>query len=425
MAHILLIDVPGGNDFTVLEDALAVGHEVTFFTSDLSHYERQGEVSGRHLRSARKIVEIRPFRFDQFEEQILAIHAQAPFDAVICLIDIRQIEASRIAERLGLRYLNPKTARLMRDKFSVRQKLADVGIRQPAFAFANDVGSIREAVSRIGFPTVIKPADGYGSQNISIVRSEDDLEVICADFDHNQSNPTDYGLGVKANNRFSVEQYVEGALIGCDVFSDGKDRLLIGVNEKLMYPLPSFAIKGGHFPSNNFDMDALRSYAFAILDAVDFDIGAAHIEMIVADGVPYLVEVNARLVSAQIPFQMGYALERSLYVDLMDLHLGVATGRMVPFHAHGVCAIRWIVADKSGVLKTVRLPEEPGPGIRRVILFKLDGDTVRPPISNGDRIGYVMAAAQTAAEAADLAESYIARCDVVLEPEGRHGMRTP
>jgi hypothetical protein len=73
MAHILLIDVPGGNDFTVLEDALAMGHEVTFFTSDLSHYERQGEVSARHLRSARKIIEIRPFSYDQFEKQILAI----------------------------------------------------------------------------------------------------------------------------------------------------------------------------------------------------------------------------------------------------------------------------------------------------------------------------------------------------------------
>ena len=416
MAHILLIDVPGGNDFTVLEDALAVGHQVTFFTSDLSHYQRQGEGSKRLLESARKIIEVNPFSYDRFEGEVLAAHEQAPFDAVICLIDIRQIEASQIAERLGVRYLNPQTARLMRDKFNVRKQLAEVGIRQPAFAFADDVAGVREAVAKVGFPVVIKPADGYGSQNVSIMWSSDDLEVFCLGFERTQSIPADYGLGVSANNRFSVEQYIEGALIGCDVFSDGKERFLLGVNKKLMFPLPSFAIRGGHFPSHNFDTGMLRDYAFAILDAVNFDFGAAHIEMIVSDGVPYLVEVNARLVSAQIPFQMGYALERSIYVDLMDLHLGVAICDMPPFHARWVSAIRWIVADRPGTLEAVDLPEEPGSGIRRVVLFKIFGDAVRPPITNGDRIGYVIATAATAGNAAALAEAYVARSAVRITP---------
>ena len=36
VAHLLLLEAPGGNDFTVLEDAVGMGHQVTFFTGDLA-----------------------------------------------------------------------------------------------------------------------------------------------------------------------------------------------------------------------------------------------------------------------------------------------------------------------------------------------------------------------------------------------------
>ncbi len=408
MAHILLIDVPGGNDFTVLEDALRDGHEVTFFTSDLAHYQAQGEITASHLSLAHEVVEVAPFTFDHLEQAVLPRHAQKPFDAVICIIDIRQVEASQIAERLGLRYFSPETALLMRDKFNVRQKLNEAGIKQPAFGLAQTVSEIREVVSKIDFPVVVKPVDGYASQNISIIRSEIEFDIFCSEFENNYAGPTDYGLGVHANNRFSVEQYIEGTLIGCDVFSDGEDRVLIGINEKLMFPLPSFAIRGGHFPSHTFDTELIRSYAFSILDALGLNFGAVHIEMIVSDGVPYLVEVNARLVSAQIPFQMAYALERSLYLDLIDLHLGVPILGFAPFDEHWVSVIRWIVADRSGILQAIHSPSVPDPAIRRVIFFKAKGDAVCPPMSNGDRIGYVIATAPNADDAAKLAENYVA-----------------
>ncbi len=415
MAHLLLIDVPGGNDFTVMEDAVAAGHEVTFVTSDLSHYERQGELTARLLALASSVIEVKPFVYERFEEAILKQHTAKALEAVICLIDIRQIEASRIAHRLGLPFLSLETTRLMRDKVNVRQHLHEAGIRQPAFGLAHSVTDVRAIVADIGFPVVVKPADGYASQNVSMLKSLADLEAFCIGFETQQLHPTDYGLGVHANNRFSVERYIEGTLIGCDVFSDGTERILLGVNEKLMFPTPSFAIRGSQFPSSRFATDAVRDYAFALLDAVDYDFGPAHIEMIVADGVPHLVEINARLVSAQIPFQMGYALGRSIYIDLIDLHLGIPIKAMLPFDRVGISVIRWIVADRSGTLEALHLPE-PDANIKRVTLFKQLGDAVRPPISNGDRIGYVIATAATAATATLSADTYVE--DAILDIAG-------
>src|SRR5664279_1514104 len=124
MAHLLLLEVPGGNDFSILEDAVGAGHDVTFFTGDLEHYCRQGEATRSKLALARDVVEVNPFDYAGFERAALSTSGHHAFDAILCLVDIRMIEASRLAETFGLRFLNAATTRMMRDKFSVRDALA-------------------------------------------------------------------------------------------------------------------------------------------------------------------------------------------------------------------------------------------------------------------------------------------------------------
>jgi biotin carboxylase len=415
MAHVLLFDVPGGNDFTVLEDAVALGHRVSFVSGHLDHYRAQGAATGASLALASRCAGVTPFTYEALERAVLAIHAEDPIDAVICLIDIRLIEAARIAARLGLRFLSPDTACLMRDKAAVRRRLAEKSVRQPAFALAEDAAGIVAAVRAIGFPTVVKPADGYGSQDIHLIRTEADLAALTSSVALAALRPTDYGLGVAASGRYSIERYVTGRMIGCDVFSRDGQRAFIGINDKRMFPPPSFAIRGSCFPSAAYDRDAIERYAFEILDAVGFDCGAAHIEMIVADDGPHLVEVNPRLVSAQIPHQMGYALGRSLYADLIALHLGEPFMQLHHVEPDAYAAIRWLVADRPGQLQDIGFPQGPDPAIKRVVCFKGQGDPVRPPLNNGDRIAYVIATGPTQPDAEASADAYIASTTVAVD----------
>ena len=414
MAHLLLLDVPGGNDFTVLEDAISMGHEVTFYTSDLKHYHRQGEITEACLNLARETVEIRPFDYAALECSVVERHRTKPFDAILCLIDLHVIAASRLAERLGLRFLNSASAQLMRDKFSVRKILAKKGIRQPRFALANTIEELRQAITEVGYPALVKPSDGYGSQNIFLLHTEKDFNTHAETFVQIAQNPTDYGLGIHANNRFLVEQYMAGHFIGCDVFSDGQARKFLGINDKRMFPPPSFAIRGSCFPSSRYDILKINDYVSAILDAVNFNFGAAHIEIMMTEEEPYLVEVNPRLVSAQIPYQMGYALERSIYADLINLHLGVPISSLPDEVPGWFSAIRWITANRQATLENIRLPEPTDPMVRRVTLFKAPGDDVRPPINNGDRLGYVIAVGKTQEAAEQLADRYVKDTHVEL-----------
>ena len=63
----------------------------------------------------------------------------------------------------------------------------------------------------------------------------------------------------------------------------------------------------------------------------------------------------------------------------------------------------------------LQLPEHVDESIRRVVLFKETGDAVRPPIHNGDRIGYVIAVGDTQTAAEEIADRYVQDALVILK----------
>lgn len=404
MAHLLIIELPGGNDTDIIQAALERGDSFTFLTADLVLYQKQAPVHAL-LQYAHACIEVPNFDMHEVVARVQAAHQVIPFEAVLCLLDIRLIEAATLAKQLGLKYLNPISAKLLRDKFSVRQRLQERGIAQPLFALATSNETLKQAVAEIGLPVLIKPSDGYGSQNIVMIEFEEDLAPWMSPLEDMLPSRADYGLGVKANDRLLVEQYLKGVVIGCDTLTQNGEHTLIGVNEKLFFEPPSFAIRGGCFTPNQGQFKAIEAYVFALLDAVDFDCGAAHIELMLHGNGLHLIEINPRLVGAKIPRLISLACKRSIHSDLIDLHLGRS---VAPFsQVSEVAVTRWLVATQTATLAKVESPATHHPRIACVELLKQTGDSVRPPLENADRIGYVMSCAPTRIEADAAAEDFI------------------
>ena len=404
MAHLLIVELPGGNDSDIIQAALERGDSFTFLTADLAMYQQQPAVNAL-LQHAHACINVSSFDMQAVESHVLAAHKAKPFDAVLCLLDIRLIETATLAQVLGLKYLNLKSAQLLRDKFSVRQRLQERGIAQPLFALATSNEELKQAVDQIGLPVLIKPSDGYGSQNIVLIEHEEDLAPWMSPLEEMLPSCADYGLGVKANDRLLVEQYMTGVVIGCDTLTQNGQHTLVGVNEKLFFEPPSFAICGGCFTPNNGQFKAIEAYVFALLDAVDFNCGATHIELILHNDGISLIEINPRLVGAKIPRLIRLACKRSIHSDLIDLHLGRSLFAFS--EASEVAVTRWLVANQTANLDRVELPATDDPRIAWVELLKHEGDHVRRPMENSDRIGYVMSCASTRDEATAVAENFI------------------
>ena len=412
MAHLLIIELPGGNDTDIIQAAIDRGDEFTFLSAQLDYYRSQSKVNAI-IALAFEQIEIPAFDYIEVESRILESHERHPYEAVLCLIDIRLTEAARLSEKLGLEYLNVTSARLMRDKYRVRCKLNEKGIVQPEFVLATSNDDLKRAVEHLGLPVLIKPADGYGSQNIVVLRYPEDLDPLLSPLENLLPCKADYGLGVVSNDRLLVERFMEGQVIGCDTLTaDGKHKLL-GIHEKLFFESPSFAIRGGCFTPNRSEFEAIENYIFTLLDAVGFNCGATHTELMLTAEGPRLIEINPRIVGAKIPRLVGLALNRSMHKDLIKIHLGLGLP-YIPDDSSMVAVSRWIVADQAGVLDSVVLPTSVDDHVRSVEILKKSGAFIRPPLENADRIGFVMVTASSKSEAEQIADDFVAQTVIKL-----------
>jgi biotin carboxylase len=412
MSHLLIIDLPGGNDTDILAAALAGGHRFSFLTADPAHYRTQHEVAAL-LAQAEAVIDAESFAMPALIPRLMALHRANRFDAVLCLQDLRIVEAADIARALGLRHLNPGTARMARNKAEVRRRLNAAGLPQPVFTEVRGPAELIAAAETMGLPLLVKPIDGFGSQNIFALRSPEDLAALRLAPEIIADGPGHYGLGVAAGGAMLVERLLEGRLLGCDTLTvDGRHRLL-GVNEKLLFPAPSFAIRGGCFTTACGQFGEIEAYAFRLLDAIGFDQGAAHIEiMLTAEG-PALIEINPRLVGAKIARLLSAALGRSVHADLIALH---AEGRLPPPSTAPTHAVtRWLAAPCAGVLREIGLPEITAPGFVGATLMARPGDAVTPPYDNADRLGCVITCDTNRPAAEALAEEIVGGAHVRMD----------
>ncbi|MDE2303736.1 MAG: ATP-grasp domain-containing protein, partial [Sphingomonadales bacterium] len=345
MSHLLVIELPGGEDGDILVAAREEGHRVSLLTADPAHYRRQPALAAL-LEGCEQVIDAGDFAQAAPLPRLLALHAASRFDAVLCLQDLRIIEAARIARALGLAHLNPATAALCRDKAAVRARLAAAGIAQPPARRVRGPRGLIAAAEALGPPLVIKPIDGFGSQNIFALRDAADLALLRARPEIIAGAPGGYGLGVAARGALLVERMLTGELVGCDTFTAAGRHHLLGVNHKQMFTPPSFAIRSGCFCPNTGQYAAIEAHVCALLDAIGFNHGAAHIELMLTDAGPVLIEINPRLVGARLPRLISAARRRSIHSDLIALHLEGALPR--PAVAPRCAATRWLAAPRAG-----------------------------------------------------------------------------
>lgn len=414
MGHLLVIDLPGGNDGDVLSTAYGLGHRVTFATADPGHYRAQAPLAGLLARAGALVA--LPADGADWDVPLAALHRADRFDAVLCLQDLRLIESARLARTLGLPQLSPQAAVLCRDKAAVRAHLVAAGIPQPPFACVapGSKGGRRliEAVARVGLPAIIKPVDGFGSQHVFALRHDADLVILQQLADLVAQGPGDYGLGTAAQGALLVERLLAGPLMACDVMRSGGRQVLLGVHEKIMAAPPSFAVLGSCFTANCGQFAALEGWLARVLDAVGFDFGAAHVELVMTREGPQLVEINPRLVGAGLVRQLDAALGRSVVADLIAMHL---TGRLpglaaAPRHA----VTRWLLAPEAGVLSGIDWPACADPALIAIVPHAHTGDTVRPALDNADRLAMVLTAGTDRDHLTGLAKSTVVRAQVSL-----------
>ncbi|MFJ9742817.1 acetyl-CoA carboxylase biotin carboxylase subunit family protein [Streptomyces sp. NPDC101166] len=239
-----------------------------------------------------------------------ALHGECRVDGVLTFSENALRAGAAVAEKLGLPFNSPATARRLTDKYLQREALAAAGVPCPRFHPVRTADDLTPAAETVGFPAVLKPMRGGGS---ALTRRVDLPAELLAAWDEAAAflgalDGLDRAHRLLADTEsphMILEELLTGVERGDDprygdyvsvesLVSDGTVRHL-AVGDKL--PLsPRFRENGQVHPSvlPAAEQARITDMAAAALKALGVTEGVTHTELkLTAEG-PRVIEVNGR-----------------------------------------------------------------------------------------------------------------------------------
>ncbi|GAA1653218.1 ATP-grasp domain-containing protein [Catellatospora bangladeshensis] len=398
-AHLLFVESNrSGFGRSLIEYAVDAGCEVTF-ASHLPEYflDRDETPETSFLARCKNIIRIDTHNnLHLLYDNLARYCADAGVHAVIATSDAEIVQAAHIAARAGLFGTAPGAVEAANLKHLTRGALAAAGVPQPAFRVVPTVEEAVTAAAEIGFPCVVKAVDASDSISVTLASCADDVRRAHAE--HFRTGM--YSREVRKLGVMLVEEFVAGPLYSLEVLADRGVYRVLGVTDRLLSAPPVFVELGAGFPVTGGPAPALTAAGLAALRAIGYDNGPAHIEMVLAADGPRIIEINPRIIGNSIPDVIARCMDIDIRRTLLELYLG--RGLPGEFVVGRAGYTRSIAAGAAGVLREVTVGDLPDDV--EVHLKDRLGAPVRPPQTNQDRLGRVVAYAPTVEQARVRAE---------------------
>lgn len=294
---------------------------------------------------------------------------------------------AHIADQLKLPGLPVSASIAVTNKLVMRERFAGAGLPSPEFHGCDSPDQAIAAFDRIGQPCVVKPSNGAGSRGVSYVGKR---EQVAAAF-----------LAAKALTRGApvvVERFMPGREVAVEGFVQSGRFHLLCISDKVRTGPPFLLDTRIHFPSwrAQSEQDSITDVARDAVAALGIDNAPVHMELIMTDAGPHLVEVAARgagfhVFAEIVPWVTG--------VDTLGLQLALALGE--PFDIPAI-ALRGAVLDfpsvAAGRLETITGWDDvtAHDDTLFAMLLKGVGDSVPPLRSGADRVAAIAVRGETA-----------------------------
>jgi predicted ATP-grasp superfamily ATP-dependent carboligase len=195
------------------------------------------------------------------------------------------------------------------DKAALSRRLAALGIRHPQTRRLTRALGSASAAAQLGYPFVVKPACGAGSDGISLVHHSGEWQRAI-------------GLARRASGRGGVllQEYIRGTAASVSLIADGRRALALSVNEQILAASPPFAYRGGR---TSFDHElAPRAVAAALgaCRAVPGLRGFVGVDVVLTESDVVVIEINPRLTTAYLGIRA--ALDENVAALAMDACAG-------------------------------------------------------------------------------------------------------
>jgi biotin carboxylase len=352
-------------------------------------------------------------------EALAAAGRRGAVDGVLTAASARALPvAAAVADELGLPGMAPETVHAAANKIALRRLLAEHGVPQPRFAAARTLSEARKALSTVGLPAVLKPADSCGQRGLFALGSEDDLDA------HLHA-----ALAESESGEVLLESFEDGLELEGPAVARSGAVLLLTLWDRLRPPGIGFGVGWLHVhPATIFgdSLEEAERVGSAAIHAVGLHDGLALVDLLALDD----GRVLALGVKAGLPGGHAAVLaRRAVGVDLVEVALRQAVGtdvsdELVTPDFRRPLAVRSLTAS-PGHLPTGRVRRVGGlervramPGVVEAEVLLEEGETIRPVRAAADRRGHVAAVGETSLEALERAEAAAAAIEVEVDGGG-------
>ena len=344
------------------------------------------------------------------EEKILAIAREEQIDGVIhpCS-EVAMNVMGRINDELHLHGISRETAVRATNKHLMREAFEMHRVLSPMSFCTDKTDEGYKLYKSIKGKAILKPSRNSGSRGIAELESGLSFEAFKPLFEWSKSESRDVSV--------MIEQFVEGPEFSVEIIIWNGMVKVLQVTDKKTTEAPYF-VELGHSQPSLFPktvVDAVKEAAVKGVIALGLNDCAAHAEVKVQDGKPYIIEIGARLGGDFISTELTHL---STGIDMVAAAIDVAMGvepNLEPVEEPRGVAIRYFTPI-PGVVREIKGEELlERSNVYDAKIYVKPGDVVRDVKSSLDRSGHVIVTAPTTDEAVKIAEEIVASVKIVTE----------
>ena len=330
----------------------------------------------------------------------------APDGIMTLATDMPMRSIAAACEELGLSGISCETALKATDKGEMIKAFEEHGVEHPWYYIVENKAALNAVIDKITFPCISKPTDNSGSRGVMLINNREEL-----------ISSVDYSSNNGRSGSVIVEEYLTGNEVSVEIMTlDGIPHVL-QVTDKLTTGAPHFVEMGHSQPSSLplESVEAIKDLAKRAVTAVGVKNGPAHVEIMMTKNGPRMIELGARMGGDCITTHL---VPLSTGIDMVENTIKLACGEKTDIVPKLNCAsaIRFFCAP-CGIIREINGVEEAKSiaGVKEISFTKGVCDTVCEIGSSTDRIGFVIAQADTPAHAVAICEKALETVKISVE----------
>ncbi|WP_439412628.1 ATP-grasp domain-containing protein [Enterobacter ludwigii] len=314
---------------------------------------------------------------DDNKKMILDFLREQDIEKVLTLSEKALSAAAWINDELSRENKNSVVAEIVKNKILMRDKLRETPYGNVNYHAVYSTNDLSQAATLLGFPFILKPSRGVGSENVQLVVDNNQLTTV------------------NVQQTLIAEQYIGGKEYSVEAFSVNGVHTVHAVTEKSLFNNEgSRFVEHGHIVSReNNDgpfFAAIDDFVCGFLSLIGIESGATHTEVKVDRSAIHIIESHNRVGGDSIPELVYHATG----VDLYSLAIQEASGllldntRQPVSNNSGILFFDFVPGQVSGICGEQRVKLLPY--VKDVSLPHLTNVSLSRPVDSFSRNGYVI-----------------------------------